>query len=138
VDFNPGAVRRWRDLGLESDFGDATDPQFVADLPLLGTEWLVSTIPAHPTGLTHEDTRSTLIQLARASGFQGRIAASSHHTQETEQLFGAGADIVLEPFQDAADRAVDLLCGASEKERTEFPALDTEEATARSGRGGQQ
>ena len=34
VDFNPLAVRRWRELGLDSKFGDATDPEFVAELPL--------------------------------------------------------------------------------------------------------
>jgi hypothetical protein len=35
-------------------------------------------------------------------------------------------DIVLEPFQDAADRAVDLLCGAEEAPRTEIPEIATE------------
>ena len=34
VDFSPQAVRRWRELGLDTEFGDATDPEFVAELPL--------------------------------------------------------------------------------------------------------
>ena len=34
VDFNPSAIRRWRNLGLETEFGDASDPEFVAELPL--------------------------------------------------------------------------------------------------------
>lgn len=127
VDFNPLAVRRWRELGLETEFGDATDPEFVAELPLSRAEWIVSTVPIHPTGLSHEDTRTTLIQLTRTSGFKGRIAVSSHHVQDTQELFASGADIVLEPFQDAADRAVELLCGAPEEERTEIPAIETEE-----------
>jgi len=38
-----------------------------------------------------------------------------------------GADIVLEPFQDAADRAVELLCGGEEFERTSIPEIETEE-----------
>jgi len=127
VDFNPLAVRRWRELGLETEFGDAADPEFVAELPLSRAEWIVSTVPIHPTGLSHEDTRTTLIQLTRTSGFKGRIAVSSHHVQDTQELFASGADIVLEPFQDAADRAVELLCGAPEEERTEIPAIETEE-----------
>lgn len=127
VDFNPVAVRRWRELGLDTEFGDATDPEFVAELPLSGAEWIVSTVPLHPTGLSHEDTRTTLIQLSRTSGFRGRVAVASHHPQDTEELFAAGADMVLEPFQDAADRAVDLLCGAPGKERTEIPSIETEE-----------
>jgi Kef-type K+ transport system membrane component KefB len=126
VDFNPQAVRRWRDLGLEADFGDASDPEFVAELPFRGAEWMVSTVPIHPTGLSHEDTRRTLIQLTRSAGFTGRIAAASQSVGDTEALFGAGVDLVLEPFQDAADRAVDLLCGATEEERTEFPEIAAE------------
>jgi Kef-type K+ transport system membrane component KefB len=126
VDFNPLAVARWRELGLEAEFGDATDPEFVAELPLRGVKWLVSTVPIHPTGLSHEDARRTLFQLARASGFSGQIAAASHGAAETELLFGSGANLVLEPFHDAADRAVDLLCGATEAERTEIPEISTE------------
>lgn len=127
VDFNPLAIRRWRALGLETEFGDATDPEFVAGLPLLQAQWIVSTLPIHPTGLTHEDTRSTLIQVTRTSGFRGRIAVASHHSIDTDQLFASGADLVLEPFQDAADRAVDLLCGAEQEERTEIPRIETED-----------
>lgn len=126
VDFNPQAVRRWRDLGLEADFGDASDPEFVAELPFREAEWMVSTVPVHPTGLSHEDTRRTLIQLARSAGFCGRIAAASHSNGDTEALSGAGVDLVLEPFQDAADRAVDLLCGAVAEDRTGFPEIAAE------------
>ncbi len=126
VDFNPQAVRRWRDLGLEADFGDASDPEFVAELPFRGAEWIVSTVPIHPTGLSHEDTRRTLIQLARSAGFTGRIAAASHSSGDSEALFGAGVDLVLEPFQDAADRAVELLSGAVTEERTDFPEIAAE------------
>jgi Kef-type K+ transport system membrane component KefB len=126
VDFNPQAVRRWRNLGLEADFGDASDPEFVAELPFRGAEWMVSTVPIHPTGLSHEDTRRTLIQLARSAGFSGRIAAASHSSGDSKALFGAGVDLVLEPFQDAADRAVELLSGAVTEERTDFPEITAE------------
>ena len=126
VDFNPQAVRRWQNLGLEADFGDASDAEFVAELPFRGAEWMVSTVPIHPTGLSHEDTRRTLIQLSRSAGFTGRIAAASQSAGDTKALIGAGVDLVLEPFQDAADRAVDLLCGATQEERTEFPEIAAE------------
>jgi Kef-type K+ transport system membrane component KefB len=126
VDFNPLAVRRWRALGMEAEFGDATDPEFVAELPFGEAEWIVSTVPVHPTGLSHEDARKTLIQLSRTAGFTGRVAAASHGPRETHRLLGAGADVVLEPFQDAADRAVELLTGAGMEERTEIPEIETE------------
>ncbi|WP_409148973.1 cation:proton antiporter [Pseudoxanthobacter sp. M-2] len=127
VDFNPLAVRRWRELGLDTEFGDATDPEFVTELPLAGAAWIVSTVPIHPTGLSHEDTRRTLIQLTRTAGFNGRVAVASHSASDTQVMLSAGADMVLEPFQDAADRAVALLCGAEAEERTPFPRIATEE-----------
>ncbi|TCP58548.1 transporter (CPA2 family) [Rhodovulum bhavnagarense] len=127
VDFNPQAVRRARALGLRAKYGDGTDAEFVSDLPLPRAEWIVSTVPIHPMGLSHEDTRRTLIQLARGAGFTGRIAVTSHSAKDTEDLFGAGADLVLEPFQDAADRAVELISGAPEEDRTEIPDIRGEE-----------
>jgi len=83
-------------------------------------------VPIHPTGLSHEDARTTLIQLTRAAGFPGRVGVTSHSASDTKVLFNAGADMVLEPFQDAADRAVELLCGAQPEERTAFPEIDAD------------
>jgi Kef-type K+ transport system membrane component KefB len=131
VDFNPLAVRRWREMGLEADFGDATDPELISELPLRGAEWVVSTVPVHAKGLSYEDTRTTLIQLTRSAGFSGRLAVTSHDAEETESMLGAGVDLVLEPFQDAADRAAELLCGGAEEERTRIPEIVTEEREAR-------
>ncbi|NKI35369.1 sodium:proton exchanger [Wenzhouxiangella sp. XN79A] len=126
IDFNPLAVRRWRDLELEAEYGDATDPEFLPTLPLSGARWLVCTVPIHPGGLSHEDTRKTLMQLSRDAGFRGHIAVTSHTRGDTLDLRAGGADVVLEPFQDAADRAVELLTGAPGKPRTEFPPIDSE------------
>lgn len=130
IDFNPLAVRRWRNLGLDTEYGDATDPEFIEALPLMGTEWVVSTVPVHPTGLSLEDTRMTLLQITRTAGFRGRVAVTSHSKPDTEDLLTSGADIVLEPFQDAADRAVDLLTGGAQMERTTIPEIATEEKSA--------
>lgn len=126
VDFNPQAVRRWRELGLDARFGDATDPEFVAELPLQHARWVVLSVPQQAVGLSHEDARSTLLQLVRAAGFAGRVAVTSHTSQETASLSDSGIDIVLEPFQDAADRAVDLLCGSRAEDRTVIPEIDAE------------
>ncbi len=127
VDFNPIAVRRGRELVLDATHGDAADPEFVATLPLQGARWVVSSIPGHPTGLTFEETRQTLIQNVRMARFAGSIAATSHSKADTDDLHAAGADIVFEPFQDAADQAVDLLSGSARRERTEIPEIETEE-----------
>jgi Kef-type K+ transport system membrane component KefB/Trk K+ transport system NAD-binding subunit len=127
VDFNPYAISRWRELAMEAEFGDATDLAFVADLPLAKAEWILVTVPHHATGVSHEDVRATLVQMARTSGLRGKIAIGAYHESDTLELLAAGADMVIEPFQDAADRAVELLCGAAMEERPEFQPISCEE-----------
>lgn len=126
VDFNPIAVRRWRNLGLNTEYGDVTDLEFVSTLPLGTAKWVVSTIPIHLTGVSYEDTRRTLIQAVRSFRFRGRIAVTSHSEADTKEQLAFGADIVLEPFQDAADRAVDLLSGGERLERMSIPDIEPE------------
>jgi hypothetical protein len=109
IDFSPPAVHRWRKLGLDAEHGDSTDPNFIEHLPLNSARWIVSTIAFNPLGVVHEDTRTTLIQIARGAGFDGKIVVTSHSKTETDRLLQSGADLVLEPFHDAADRAVELL-----------------------------
>lgn len=123
VDFNPTAVRRWRGYGLDGEYGDAADPEFIAHLPLDGVKWAVSTVPVHETGLVHGDARMALAQALRAAGFGGAVAVTSHRGSEAERLKAAGADLVLEPFQDAADQAVDVLVGGRVPERLGFDPL---------------
>ena len=123
VDFNPAAVRRWRSLGLDVEYGDASDPELVAHLPLRGVKWAVSTVPVHEAGLVHGDARVAIVQALHSAGFAGSIAVTSHRDAEAEALRASGADLVLEPFQDAADQAVDLLAQGRSPQRLEFDPL---------------
>ena len=109
VDFNPFAVRRWRELGLSTMYGDATDPEFVSSLPFGSAKWVLSTVPDHARGVSHDDPRLTIIQTVRALSVGARVAVTSHDPFQTATLLAAGADIVLEPFNDAADRAAEIL-----------------------------
>ena len=109
VDFNPGSVRYAKAHGLDAIFGDATDPEAVAHLPLEGVQWAVSAVPEHDTGITHDDTRRSLIRHLRDLGFDGRIAVSTHSDEAADALRAAGADLVLLPYRDAAIEAADLV-----------------------------
>lgn len=109
LDFNPTAIKQWNSLGLATEYGDVTDAEFVTELPLRQAQWIVSTIPQHHTGLTLEDTRKTVIQLTRTTGFKGKLALVSQSKIDSEELKLLGVDLVLEPFQDAAKRATELL-----------------------------
>jgi len=117
IDFNPTLVSRWRALGYDAEYGDATDGEFVATLPLDHVHWAVSTMPAHASGVTHDDPRLAITHALRAAGFGGGIAVTTHHSADAGALREAGADLVLEPFQDAADRAVELITSGAAPER---------------------
>lgn len=109
VDFNPDEVRRWRESGLDAVYGDACDQEFVASLPLAGVKWVVSAMPHHDTGLMKEDSRLILIDALKAADYQGKIAVSSHRYGEEAELGRRGAALVLQPFRDAAERAVERI-----------------------------
>ena len=109
VDFNPAAVRRWLKDSLDAVYGDASDPEFIASLPLAASGWAVSTVPEQNTSIDHADGRVVLIQTLRKAGFAGKIAVTSHRDAEVEVLRRAGADLVLQPFHNAAHQAVELL-----------------------------
>ena len=103
VDFDPEAVREWRQAGGRGVFGDAGDPEFVAHLPIRQARLAVAAMPGTARALTHDDPRSTLAAALREAGYDGPVVAAR---------YGAGADpapaadLVLEPFADAADHAV--------------------------------
>jgi Trk K+ transport system NAD-binding subunit len=109
VDFSPVAVRRWRNDGLNAAFGDVADPEFISTLPLSSARWVISTIREGHEGVNHSDPRIVLMQGLRDAGYEGRVAVASMRVQDFDMLKVAGADLVLEPFHDAADRAVELL-----------------------------
>jgi len=69
----------------------------------------VSTIRDPDTGVIHSDTHRVLVQALREHGFRGKVAVTSGVDPEAACSLGDAVDLVLEPFQDAADRAAELL-----------------------------
>lgn len=109
VDFNPDEVKRWRSRGYDTIYGDACDQDFVGSLPLRDVQWVISAMPQHEFGVTHEDARMMLMDALKAQHYRGKIAVSTHYTRDAEALKEKGADLVLLPFYDAADRAVERI-----------------------------
>jgi Kef-type K+ transport system membrane component KefB len=109
VDFDPEALRTCRARGVDAVYGDIFDPDLPRQLPVGGAKWAICSVPAHDTGLTHQDPRIVVLQALRTHDFRGRIAVTSHWTHETQDLERAGADLVLLPFSDAAERAAALV-----------------------------
>ena len=109
VDFNPAAVRHARDQGFDVLFGDSTDPEFLAHLPLSGVRWAISAVPEHDTGITHDDPRRSLIRSLHDLKFSGEIAVAAHSDDTAGRLKQAGATLVLMPFRDAAAHAAEMI-----------------------------
>jgi Kef-type K+ transport system membrane component KefB len=102
VDFDPEVVAHWHTQGWPALYGDAADPNLPDSLPLDKTHWVVSTIPAISTNIA-------LLHALRTHGYTKRLALAAFRVREAEELKQAGADVVLIPFADAAERAVELI-----------------------------
>ncbi|MGF1461858.1 MAG: cation:proton antiporter [Maricaulaceae bacterium] len=109
VDFNPVAVRYAREQGLNTVYGDASDPEFIAHLPLERSRFAVSAMPEHDPGLSGADPRRTLLRTLHEQNFQGKIAVAAHGEHAIHGLTELGADLVLLPFRDAALQAAELI-----------------------------
>jgi Trk K+ transport system NAD-binding subunit len=102
VDFDPEAVARSRSLGVPTHYGDAEDPEFPAGLPLARARWVISTTPVR-------DVNTALLHALRHHHYPGKVALTAHSAIDRDLLEQSGADLVLVPYADAADQAVDLV-----------------------------
>jgi Kef-type K+ transport system membrane component KefB len=119
IDFSPEAVRRWREDGLPALFGDASDPEFIAHIPIQSASWIISAIPDPRAGVTHHDTRLSLLHALGEVKYEGKVAVVSHRIEEHKELRALGAHLVLHPYSDAADRAIELLVSREEEDDVE-------------------
>jgi Kef-type K+ transport system membrane component KefB len=106
IDFDPEAVAAWRKTGQDGHFGDATDPEFIAHLPLNGVKGVISAVPRTMGPLTESDGHRALLHALRAAGFKREIAVTVNRLEDGAGYRAAGADVILAPFDDAADEAL--------------------------------
>ncbi len=111
VDFDPEAVRQWTRQGHPALYGDASDPDFAATLPLRDNQWVVTAVPAQQSSTAGGDPSETLVRSLRSGGYRGRIAVTAHRAGDVTRLRKAGADVVLLPFADAAHHAIEVIAG---------------------------
>tara|TARA_X000000950_G_scaffold42215_2_gene46694 strand:- start:558 stop:2252 length:1695 start_codon:yes stop_codon:yes gene_type:complete len=116
IDFNPEEVRRWRTLGHDVMYGDAKNSAFFHAIPLKDVQWVISALPQHNTGITHEDPRMIIIDALKHEGYQGNIAVACHHVETAQFFQNIGVSKVFLPFHDAAQRAVEIVLDEIEKD----------------------
>ncbi len=90
VDFDPQAIERLQKKGIPYFFGDATDVEFVQELPLEDVRFLISTIPEFQDQLT-------LMRVFREKNKKAFVVAALYNKKNIELLYQAGANYVLLP-----------------------------------------
>ena len=58
---------------------------------------------------------AALLSALHAHRFEGRVALRAHDSHDAAAQKRAGADVLLDPFRDAAKEAVDVLTAGLEK-----------------------
>lgn len=102
LDFDPQLVSRWRDEGMNTQYGDLEDPELAEQLPLKHARFVISSLPQLHANLS-------LLKCLRAADFRGKIIVTAHHSDYAGRLQNEGADLVLMPFNDAAEVVCDRL-----------------------------
>ncbi|GAB3107598.1 cation:proton antiporter [Streptomyces calidiresistens] len=110
VDWDPYRVTSNERENVTAVFGSAEDIHFLETLPLSRARWVISAIP-------RPDTNLALVDGLRRHGYEGRIMLTALTPRDVERSRTEGVDIVLDPFAEAADTALDVLGGDTPGER---------------------
>jgi Kef-type K+ transport system membrane component KefB/Trk K+ transport system NAD-binding subunit len=90
VDYNPEVIEHLSKQGLDCEYGDVEDVEFLQQLNLKKIKMVVSTIPEF-------ETNSLLINTIRRENKRTIILVVSHHIEETHLLYNKGASYVVMP-----------------------------------------
>jgi Kef-type K+ transport system membrane component KefB/Trk K+ transport system NAD-binding subunit len=102
IDFDPGALDKWRKRGVPVLYGDMADPEIHEQLPLKKARWVISTVRSKEMNLA-------LIHNLKKDGYLGKVALTATSSQEAAEFEKAGANLVFRPFKDASEQAADAL-----------------------------
>ncbi len=108
IDFDPIAIRTCAANGFPVRYGDATDAEFAASLPLASAKWIVSTVPDRDIG-------ASLVHALRSNSYRRNIAVTAHNDVDKQWLIDRGANFVFMPFEDAGVEAVERLVESMER-----------------------
>jgi len=90
VDYHPRAINKLRGRQLPAFFGDASDVEFLSELPLAKAKLVVSTIP-------DPDDQLTMVKYVRSVNQRCVVICLLDFKHQLEQLYDAGANYVILP-----------------------------------------
>jgi len=102
IDFDPGALDKWRKRGVPVLYCDMADPEMHEQIPLNKARWVISTVRSKEMNLA-------LIRNLKEVGYAGKVALTATNEREAVEFENAGAHLVFRPFRDATEQAADAL-----------------------------
>ncbi|MBI5621812.1 cation:proton antiporter [Candidatus Falkowbacteria bacterium] len=90
VDYSVSAIEKLRARHLPAFFGDASDVDFLAELPLHKARLIISTIPEY-------NDQITLLEYLKKVNPKATIICNLYHTKHLHDLYAAGADYIVLP-----------------------------------------
>ncbi|MCC6711680.1 MAG: cation:proton antiporter [Candidatus Pacebacteria bacterium] len=102
VDYNPASIQRVEKLQLPFRYGDASDVEFLEELPLTKPLLVVSTIPDFTTS-------KLIIRMMLEKNPRCLIVPIAHTTVEAKELYDLGAAFVVIPHLLGAEYAARMI-----------------------------
>lgn len=90
VDFNPNNISRLAHRDIRIFFGDASDMEFLKELPLEHTKVIISTIPS-------PEDQLVLLDFLRSRRLKITVICTLYNKKYLDKLYEAGADYVILP-----------------------------------------
>jgi len=90
IDFNPAIVRKFRNRGIYTLFGDISDPDIQENANIDKAKIIISTVP------DFQDTLS-LLETVKNKNSRAKLIVYGNNDLEAEKLYAKGADYVLMP-----------------------------------------
>lgn len=128
VDHDPLTVRHLAMQGRNVHYGDVTEHEYWAELPLHSARWIILAVPFGIIRLTETDPGSGLLAAIRTHRYQGRVALIARDEEQGRVLEGTGVDLVLYAYDDAASSVVRRIANLDEQAASVEPAAEEKES----------
>ncbi len=113
IDFNPHTIGRLEKAGLQCQYGDASDVDFLQELPMRSVKMIVSTIPDFETNVL-------LTRVVRGVNEDAVIVTVADTLYQTESLYSTGVThVIMSHYVGAREAANMIINNKSDKEKYE-------------------
>lgn len=102
VDFNPDVIKQLEKIGIRAEYGDASDVEFLQELPLSNIKMAVSTVPDY-------ETSYLLTQMIRKVNDKAVILLITDTMDHALNLYEAGATNVILSHYIGAQYAAEMI-----------------------------